>query len=77
MKFQLVIEPDGQRLLLIPENTGEQQILASIAGEPPVMDRPAPSRSALVGAEWSGDRTPYKKLVKLRITFGSPAVSDE
>lgn len=79
MKFQLVIEPDSQRLILLPENSGEQQILASLYGDPPLGSTPAPSersRGATIEAEWSTDRAPYKKLLKLRIKFGHGEASD-
>lgn len=70
MKFQLVIEPDGKRLILLPENQGEQQILQAVTGDQPTSGNVSGNTMARVEAEWSSDRVPYKKLLKLRIKFG-------
>jgi len=70
VKFQLVIEPDGKRLILLPDNAGEAQILQAIAGEQPTSGNTSGHTTARVEAEWSNDRPPYKKLLKFRIKFG-------
>lgn len=65
MKFQLVIEPDGKKLILLPETDGERAILATIApGQSDISASPA-----RVSSEWEG-RSPYTKLIKVRIIFG-------
>ena len=79
MKFQLVIEQDNKRLILLPENPGESQILASLLpltpNEVSVDNRVRPA-IAEVEAEWSSDRTPYKKLLKMKVKFGDGEAAD-
>lgn len=65
MKFRLEIESDCSRLVLTPENKGEEQILLSMAPEKTNMGE-ATTRSATIMVETSG-RAPYTTVTKLVI----------
>lgn len=64
MKFKLEIEDEQRTVVLIPENTGEQQILAALH---PHQDTTEHEIDAVTWADQSNDRPPYRKITALRI----------
>lgn len=68
MKFQLVIEADVKRLVLIPDSTAEALLLGSIC-DPNMVLADADQRvvHAKVTAVGTADRTPYRKVKELHV----------
>lgn len=65
MKFQFVLHGTGAKeLVLTPENDGEKQILAAIAG------KDGDGVSCQFWPKWSSDRNPvYRKVESASIQF--------
>ncbi len=64
MKFKLEIEDEKRTIVLVPENSGEQQILAALH---PHQDTADHEVDAVICAEQSNDRPPYRKITALRV----------
>jgi hypothetical protein len=64
VKFKLEIEDGKKTVVLVPENTGEQQLLAAIH---PHQDTNPHDIDAVAVAEQSNDRPPYRRITALRI----------
>lgn len=70
MKFQLLMENDTKKIVLVPENQNEALFLGTIVDPNRIAhDSGDDTTTARVTAEVSSDRAPYRKVVKLNITF--------
>ena len=67
MKFQLVLDNSGRKIVLYPEDTAEATLLALIC-DPNKMEEDRRS-TASISVETTSDRPPYKKVTQLVISL--------
>lgn len=74
MKIQLIIEGTERSVVMVPENDGDKVVLAAVAGrqpDPREGNTTVLPDEAKVKIDWSEDRAPYKKPLKLSIILPS------